>query len=412
MLSHNSVTSSPKSNGNGKLIFVAAAFVSALVLINLLVGIRILHWPFIENVVGESPFGDLGVLLAMADFLRENPNGNPYDGIEGYLYVPNYPLLLPKALGMLGLGFENLLTIGFVLAILVLASMLTLLLFNMRNVPAPKALENAVVLVFAFLSPPVMLLLERGNYDSLIFFMVTLACLWGVRNRPIAGGLFLIAAIFKFFPISAMIAIARRGRGLYLPAILLAAFALYVALAWGELAMISQNTPRPHWLGFGGQVFGGYLQEFLPGLPLAAYLGFSALIDLIGVFGGLKLYQVFRTDFENILSEVANKKFAQLLLQVGALVLLTAFLIGNSFDYRLVFILLPLSALLAASAMSTTGGRLVILGILISLFWSVASFQMQPFGDLILIPVMTLLTLLAGKSFKLNWDVSSKGPVR
>jgi hypothetical protein len=100
------------------------------------------------------------------------------------------------------------------------------------------------------------------------------------------------------------------------------------------------------------------------------------------------------------------------LLQVGALVLLTAFLIGNSFDYRLVFILLPLSALLAASAMSTTGGRLVILGILISLFWSVASFQMQPFGDLILIPVMTLLTLLAGKSFKLNWDVSSKGPVR
>ncbi len=412
MFSRKNVPSSPKSNGNRKLMLVAAAFVSSLVVLNLLVGIRILHWPFIENVVGDSPYGDLGVLLAMADFLRENPAGNPYGGIEGYSYVPNYPLLLPRILGSLGLGIENLLTIGFVLAIMVLASMLILLIFSMRNVPSSKALENAVILVFAFFSPPVMLLLERGNYDSLIFFLVTLACVWGVRSRLISGVLLLIAAIFKFFPIAAMFALARRGKGLYLPVVLLAGFALYVMLAFGELAMISQNTPRPHWLGFGGQVFGGYLQEFMPGLPTAVYLGFSALVNLIGILGGLKLYQVFRTDFENILSEVANKKFAQLLLQVGALVLLTAFLIGNSFDYRLVFILLPLSALLAASAMSTTGGRLVILGILISLFWSVASFQMQPFGDLILIPVMTLLTLLAGKSFKLNWDVSSKGPVR
>lgn len=376
-------------------------------LISIAVGVRLKHWPFIENLVGETPFGDLGVLLAMADFLRSNPDGNAYANMVNYGYVPNYPLLLPTLLGPTGLGHADVLSVGIAIAAAVTFALVALLSWALAVPSVEKILERAAVLIIAFVSPPTMLLLERGNYDSVVFLLIVMACAIAIKSRFVATGVIWFAALIKLFPIGAMLATVRRGRGLMLPLGLIAVFAIYAISILDELTNISANTPRPHWLGFGWQVFAGYFEEFFPGHSKFIYLFFTLGLNLVAVAIGFWFIRVNSMEIDYLVGKVRDDKFSEMLFLTGTLVLLTAFAIGNAFDYRLVFLLLPLVAIVRNEGLSQSPGRLIALGITGTLFWSLATYQLQPFGDVLVTTSLTILGVMAWKMIAIRFAGSA-----
>ena len=366
-------------------------------LVSIAVGVRLKHWPFIENLVGDTPFGDLGVLLAMADFLRSNPARDAYDNMVTYGYVPNYPLLLPSLLGPTGLGHSDVFLVGVGLAVAVTVALAALLYWALQVPSAAKVMERGAVLVIAFVSPPTMLLLERGNYDSLIFLLTVAACAIAIKSRLFASLVIWFAALIKLFPIGALLAFARRRRGLIIPLGLVSLFAIYAFSIFGELNNISTNTPRPHWLGFGWRVFAGYAEEFLPGGHVFAYLVFTAVINLIAAVLGFWFVRTNATRIDELAGKMRLDTLSEMLFLTGTLILLTAFAIGNAFDYRLIFVLLPLIAMVRNDGLNHGAGRLIVLLILGILFWSLATYQLQPIGDVLVPIAMTILCTIAWK---------------
>lgn len=370
---------------------------SLVMLLSLAVGVRLKHWPFIENLVGDAPFGDLGVLLAMADFLRSNPAGDAYENIVNYGYVPNYPLLLPSLLEPTGLGHDDVFVVGVGLAVAVTVALALLLFWALNDPSTEKVMERGAVLLIAFVSPPTMLLLERGNYDSLIFLLTIAACGIAVKSRLFASLVIWLAALIKLFPIGAVLAFARRGRGLIVPFGLLSLFAIYAVSILGELSNISTNTPRPHWLGFGWRVFAGYAEEFFPGIHISFYLAFTVIINLIAAALGFWFIRNNSTRINELAGKISQDTLSEMLFITGTLILLTAFAIGNAFDYRLIFLLLPLIAVVRNDGLNHVAGRLIVLLIAGVLFWSLATYQLQPFGDVLVAIAVTILSTIAWK---------------
>lgn len=376
---------------------VFSLVLATILLISIVVGVRLKHWPFIENLVGETPFGDLGVLLAMADFLRSNPDGNAYANMLNYGYVPNYPLLLPTLLGPTGLGHADVLSVGIAIAAAVTFALVGLLSWALVAPSVEKILERGAVLIIAFVSPPTMLLLERGNYDSIVFLLIVMACAIAIKSRFVAAGVIWFAALIKLFPIGAMLAIVRRGRGLILPLGLSAVFAIYGISILDELTNISANTPRPHWLGFGWQVFAGYCEEFFPGQSKFTYLFFTLALNFAAAALGFWFFRVNSIKIDELVSKVRDDKLSEMLFLTGTFTLLAAFAIGNAFDYRLVFLLLPLVAIVRNEGLTQSPGRLIVIGITGTLFWSLATYQLQPFGDVLVTMIFTILGIMAAK---------------
>jgi hypothetical protein len=179
-----------------------------------------------------------------------------------------------------------------------------------------------------------------------------------------------------------------------LPIGLLVLFGLYALLTFGELKMISANTPRPHWVGFGWQVFAGYAEEFFPGQPGYFYLLFALALNVVAALVGLWFYKANSLELNNLATRVRVDKFAEMLLLTGTLVLMTAFAIGNAFDYRLVFLLLPISAIVRHDSLGSPSGRVLTLTAIGVLFWSLATYQLQPIGDFMATSTITVFAAL------------------
>src|SRR5205085_2865823 len=120
----------------------------------------------------------------------------------------NYPRmwLWPS---FLGLGQSSTIVLGVVVAVAFFAGALVL----MGRVEKPL---DVLVWICLLISPAVMLGVERGNADLIVFpLVVTALVLLGSRAtsaRVAAHGVFLFAAMLKLFPAFAFIALLRQPR--------------------------------------------------------------------------------------------------------------------------------------------------------------------------------------------------------
>jgi hypothetical protein len=385
-------------NGLRIFMFLSIPAIYALVAI---VGVAIGRWPFLETFQQRDlAFRDLGVLLSLSDFYLQNPTGNPMDfDWTGTGMTPNYPLLLPRILSFLSIGVVQIIPVGLLL-ILALSLTLSYLFFRAtRFKPTPFVVITGIFAVIWSFSPPFMLLVERGNYDILIFVMVSWAALAASRSTWMSMFLILAASLFKLFPVAASVAFLRFRRGWLLAAIPVAGLVAYVILRPEEFLNVYDSTPRPNWAAFGALVSLSLAHEYL-GLGIGVSVAIFALVHIFGIGLYFALRTSLKDDFDDLVQNFEESNSAQNLLFFGSSLVVFIYGLGNSYDYRLIFLTLPVvGILLAVDRIS----NLVLASLMTSFLvmtWSFPSHQLSPIADLLLV---SLLTFFVHVSSTLLW---------
>lgn len=272
-------------------------------------------------------FGDLRII---GDAIAAKENGElPHreiraDGVPtGY----NYPSVWLKW-GTLGLEPSTVEPWGYAIGAAFLAAS--------ALATAPRTAPEALFVGILLCSPVSLLALERGNNDLVIFSWMAVVLL-NRRSKVVAGVLLLGAAAAKFYPIAAAVALGEesrlRRRILEATAIVMV-FLAYVAISWEEWLAVSTYTPRWASVSFGAPVLAQILQ--LNGLidvsrAMAFGLGVLVLVTFCVAW-----YTLFRPEATS-LPVLRPSHHAGLL--AGTSVTAFAFLLGNNFQYRAIFLL-------------------------------------------------------------------------
>lgn len=325
------------------------------------------------------PFGDFRTISAGVQFYEQG--GDPYtDGRYDFMGREfNYPPIWLN-LSFLGVSPEAVSYIYFIFA--TLFSLALLLLFW-------RADYKGWYLSFLFiLSPPVLLALERSNNDLLMFFLIVLG-IWigrktvGRLQNLLCGVLILCATFLKVFPVFAFYCLVRENWKVSLR--LLVPFGIisgaYFVSIKPILDLIKENTPWSLYLSFGVNVIPEYFADKFSDVALfqgASLLVLAWAVAAIGIFLG---YQKGR----QAISADDLEDYDATLFRTGGAIYIAVFLLGSSYDYRLMFLLLTLPFALRSAFSKTESGRFfgVYLSVMGMAFWiNEASFHYWSNGAL------------------------------
>jgi hypothetical protein len=247
----------------------------------------------------------------------------------------------------LGLGQGSTNVLGVIVALIFFCGALAVL-------PARAGTGAALLYAAALCSPAVMLGVERGNVDILIFALVVLAVLVfrrSERSAILTHALLLFAAILKLFPIFAAGVLLRqplRRAVLGLGAVLVA-FGLYAISIRGDLRTLERVTPQSDHFSYGIRLFTQWLASVatkiggstVGRLPLRAWDdGLAVAI----VAAALLARRRGRLSLPRASGDGAERDLD--LFVAGAGVYLCSYVLVRNFDYRLAFLLLTLPQLL------------------------------------------------------------------
>jgi hypothetical protein len=341
--------------GDGVLVVGAAVVLLAVAL-----GLQDWYWPPF-GVPGGTGFEFLDVrwFTSAWECIRDGVEvtaANPCDPLERPLSYPRL-WLAPADLG-LGQGATVWLGGGLAAAFLVSAG----------AVAARLGAWDGVVFAAALCSPSVLLGLERGNPDLLVFVLVVAAVLLlrrSVRAAAVAHGLLLAAALLKLYPVLAWGPLLRRPRrrvALGLGGIS-AAFLVYVAVTWDDVRSVQDRAPRDVIFSYGAPILGDRA-----GGTVAVVAAVAAVAVALVAVSRARPVAVEGRDLD--------------LLWAGAGVFVGTFVVAHNYNYRLAFLLLVLPQLLLWARDERPPvpfARLALTAVLASL-WLGASLAQLPLG--------------------------------
>ena len=282
------------------------------------------------------PFNDLLTLLAGGESMRDGLDPilqNPHDpaGIR-----PNYPHLWFYPLAALGVRQNSAFGLGIVLALVFYGSVL--------RFAGPLRLREGVVWAFFLCAPPVTLAVVRGNNDLVIFILIALALVIRRRATPAAlGGSYLIlglCAMLKLYPV-ATFCLALRARlrvAFTILAAALAGFAVYLYVIRAQVKAIAAVIPDSMFFTYGREVLFRWYGAAHPGvfLPNVASAALAVVVCLLAALAWKHAPPITGLDEPKLEG-----------LMIGSVLYLGPFVLNVNFNYRLIFLLFTLPALLA-----------------------------------------------------------------
>ena len=282
------------------------------------------------------PFNDLLTLLAGGESMRDGLDPilqNPHDpaGIR-----PNYPHLWFYPLAVLGIRQNSAFELGIVLALAFYGSALWF--------AGPLRLREGMVWAFFLCAPPVTLAVVRGNNDLVIFVLIALALVVRRHATPAAlGGSYLIlglCAMLKLYPV-ATFCLALRARPRVALAVLaaaLAGFAVYLYVIRAQVKAIAAVIPDSMFFTYGREVlfrwYGAAHPGVFPSGPTSA--GLAVAVCLLAALAWRRAPRI---------GDLAESTLEGLM--IGSVLYLGSFVLNVNFNYRLIFLLFTLPALLA-----------------------------------------------------------------
>jgi hypothetical protein len=332
-------------------------------------------------------FVDTKQILNSVECLDANSNLQSSELCKNYVYGKTLLRVLkmlhvsPSLTGLLGFIFLGLLAVvlGFVS-------------FKSRITPT--------IFLLVVLSPPILLLAERANFDILMLALVVSALVLSVKGRQVSSILLLgIASAFKFytFPLMFISAIYAKKR---LQQLFIIVVSGLVALLLGNEIFSSKKLMNPgggtgynNGQGFGFNIWAGYLPRFKGILPVDNALTGLAFSGFILMIIGAAAFAYLRTKNYGDSKSTVNDKSLYQLFEYLLIVHVSCYLAGVSIDYRLVFISAATLSYLGASKLIDTGSfeRKLLLGLLMICLWcSYPSDGLQIIGDISL----SILTLI------------------
>jgi hypothetical protein len=302
-------------------------------------------WPSLGVPAGPSLFFDARNVAAAAECSRLGYDplvDNPCDPWGRAMFYPRVWLVLR------GIGLEQRHTLLFGAVIVTVFVLLLLLLLPRLSV------VEGIVVAAAACSPAVMFAVERANMDLLIFSGLALAAVVWRRGSATAEyvsvGIVLLMAVAKLYPALALLAFfpaRRRGTRAAAGAALLL-FVAYALATYDDVATISRTATQGQHYSYGARILLGRLYHGVVGDQWGGSRTLAqGLVLLAAVTLGLGLWLWLRHRSHRSREDAPLPETSDLIaFRMGALIYVGSFLVGNSFDYRLVFLLLVLPRLL------------------------------------------------------------------
>lgn len=347
-----------------------------------------LNWPLLKFFGWRGPilFRDTNAVLVSADCYSSVGLAvfNAGDGkpCTGYIYGSS----LLRFLTFLNLGENRAPLFGwtFLIALAIIFGFLTFIL-------KPDGFYKASFLYLIFISPPFFLLVERGNFDSLIFiFFFAAVILHSYGFKFISFCIILTISTWKFYTYPLAILMLFAIESVYLRLIASALFFLGIIQALKDLSFIPNISVAVADGSFGVQVWGSYLKRLnIPIDVLSSYVFGVALLvitlcSLLFFKSKIILEKRAFSDFG------AKQRFSSLLFQSSFVVFFSCYMVGLNYDYRLIFLsTTSIGFILLGSnfqKLEFAQGLVWILTI-VGMWFSYNSNLMQPVGDF----AMTLL---------------------
>jgi hypothetical protein len=353
----------PAARFGGPLVVAGAVALFLLAL-----GLRDWYWPPF-GVPGSTGFSFLDVryFTSAWDCARAGidiADANPCDPLGRPL---NYPRLW-LAPAYLGLGQGATVLLGAGLAVVFLAAVAAVV----GRVDA----WDGVVYAAALCSPSVLLGIERGNPDLLVFALVVGGVLL-LRAGPAwvratAHAVFLLAAMLKLYPVLAWGPLVRQPRVWLVRGLgaVAAVLAVYAVVTWDDVRAIQRLAPRDVIFSYGAGILGDEI-------------GGRAVVVAAGALGAALLVLAARRRHGRLPASPARAQERRLdLFWVGAAVFAGTYVSTHNYNYRLAFLLLTLPQLLHWSREARPAVPFPALGLtaVLAVLWLGASLAAFPLG--------------------------------
>lgn len=319
-------------------LMAAVVLALALALVHIVIGGG---WREAWHGLGSSSmspaFADLRTITHSLDAVRAGVDPYVDTSFDPWRRTFNYPRawlwLAPS-----GIGAGSTMVLGVIMATLLFLALA--LLFRAQR-------PIGWLAAFGFsLSPPVLLGIERGNSDILIFSLLVFGMATcrttGGWTRPLVGGVLIcILTMLKIFPLAAMVVLIRDRLSLVLAALagIIAVACLWLSLRPGDMAHILGNTPQSTFNAFGA-------------LPLvrtiASAAGLSGTAPVRSLATGLALLVATGAAIvawarpgivHRLLPPLETGRLTDDVALACLGIHLLAFLPGSSWDYRLIFLI-------------------------------------------------------------------------
>ncbi len=353
----------------------------------------------------EHPFMDIRGVAAWCDAAARGQNPaleTTYISLPGEKpirdYLMNYsPLVL--TLGYLGLDQQHAPVWAFVLVILYAASLWFL--------SGPCTIRQAAIWALLILSPSSVLVVERGNLDILLFALIVTALL--LRKHPFgASASILFAGLIKFFPIGALSAVWREGGKKNHAAAILGAtlFLLFLFFLRSRLGLIGASLTGQYQSAFGCVVTADLLRHY----GVISDESYGATRWALVMAGGIFLFIAYasgcwksKMPAQRTLSDRMQYAFF-----LTAPFMLGLFLLGNQMDYKWIFFLPMIPAIIellnSRNAFEASVSKFLFGGILAYSYWTFfsdeGSLRNALLKQVVMWLVMGMTAFLAGRLWR------------
>lgn len=279
------------------------------------------HFADLRTITGGAESHRLGL-----DPMLENP-GDPWGR------TMDYPRIW-QGLFLLGIDQGDTALIGMIMLGLFAAG---LFLFSPRIDRI-----TALIMGLAVFSPAVLFGIERGNKDLLIFFL--LAAALAVLRRSPTGFTILVTlgSLLVYFPMFGLVCLLRqpRRRCLLLGGISLSLTGLYMALTWHDMWLIEVGSLKGSAFSYGFNVIHTWVQDDLGSQLAGRILAGVLLLATAGVF-----LVSLRGRGHSLAAPLPEQQQDLDAFRLGAGIYAGTFLLGNNWDYRLIFLLFTIPQL-------------------------------------------------------------------
>jgi hypothetical protein len=340
------------------------------------------NWKILQywGIAGGDRFIDLGSVLSSADCFS-NIGFKIYDYPIGHACAYNYGSFLMQTLNLLQLGSGSKIIIGifFIFAICAIFSITA-------SITGKKYLLDYAYLALLLFSPPILLLMERGNLDSLILIMTFLiAVLVSSNKNTLAILISFVGALYKFYPLI-LVPLLTLDVKKWLLRVFYAVLSVLVVI---QIFYDIQRGPgfiNTSYASFGAPIFGLYLTYVGVGLSYTSCVILGWVISLIAT---IMMYLFYRRTGPLIQTEkvISFKNSTQENFYLIFISLhIFCFLLGMNFDYRLIFLVIANLFLVYGANLNKSDKRMLRIIQLLSLWLSYnQSVYIQPIGDVLIL---------------------------
>ena len=322
------------------LLFLITYF--SMIYLSSLVMSYVQFWGYL-GVPSISPsFADLRGITSALDCYRQGFDPLIHNPCDPWNRPMNYPRLW-LGLSSLGLDQSHTFILGILQAILFYACIFIIII---KRLNVSEGLFYGLILC----SPAVMLAVERGNNDLMIFVFLSLAVLMMQKRRILPYIFILMASILKLYPIVSIMSALRedKKRAIIIMLMVGTLFMIYMIYTWQDVILIGTTVPRSANLSYGSRVlFDGLNPIFqsITGLGIPEH--FRTIFSFTAVlFVLVASYLAIRLGFIQTQNKLMTSQYLDN-FRIGAIIYIGTFIIGHNFDYRLIFLILTLPQLLA-----------------------------------------------------------------